>query len=84
MQVTQSVGENYVLVLLKFSTKEWFVVPGLLLMYWFRQESKQDTVGPWIGLSLSGLEAALLVKGNGDKQSGSWMNEVDLERVIRV
>lgn len=46
MQVMQSVGENYVLVLLhSFLSKEWFVGHGLLLISWFRQVRKQDTIG---------------------------------------
>lgn len=85
VRVTQSVGKNDVLVLLRsLLSKEWFVGYDLRLISWFRQVRKQDTVGPQVGLGLSGLEAALSVKGNGDKQSGSWMNEVDLEQVIRV
>lgn len=80
MQVMHSVGENYVLVLLHcFLSKEWFVGLGLLLISWFRQLRKRDSMRPQVGLGLSELKATLSVKGNEDKQSGRWMNEVALE-----
>lgn len=80
----RSIGENYMLVLsYSFLSKEWVFGHGLLLISWFRQVRK-DTVGLQVELGLSGLEATLSVKGNGDKQSGRWMNDMDLERVIRV
>ena len=58
---------KYVLVLLhNFLSKECFVAHDLLLISWFRQVRKQDTMEPEVGLGSSGLAGTLSVKGNGD------------------